>query len=478
MKLSISAIAFGFLLISLTGCNKQLNTSPQTSLTQLNTFSDIQNAILGCYNGFQSSNYYNSPAVSGSSSGWSTIPDLMGDDFVEDLESLGNWRSLSEMSFAADNGQVQGLFTQPYEIISRANNLLQSLPPFETGGNATETLQIKAQALAIRAMAHFDLMRYFAQDFARNSANPGVPYVTSFNAQDPFSKLPTRLTVSQDYDSIYADLNNALSYYQQVGDLTNNTARNFIDSLVIHAIRARVNLYASQWSDAINDANIALSLRPLGTASDYVATFSVSSEATPPSEVYWAIPSDNTMTPGLATNGSSPNYRVSSATSSIISSLGGAYIDSGICRFNQTGINNYPRTICWKYPGINSFKVFRAGEMILIKAEAEANLNMTAAALTDLNTLRTNRGITTGSETGPALLTAITTMRRIELLGEGHRWFDLKRTTRTIDRSDCGLAEGSASSACSFLSTARGWVFPIPLNDITANPKLVQNPGY
>jgi hypothetical protein len=58
----------------------------------------------------------------------------MGDDYVEALESLGNWNAMSEMIYAADNGIVQGIFAQPYEIISRVNNLLKFLPyQFETG---------------------------------------------------------------------------------------------------------------------------------------------------------------------------------------------------------------------------------------------------------------------------------------------------------------------------------------------------------
>ncbi|HVZ57584.1 MAG TPA: RagB/SusD family nutrient uptake outer membrane protein [Chitinophagaceae bacterium] len=460
-------------------CNKQLDTGPQASLTQIKTFSDVRNALLGCYAGFQSSNYYNSPAASGSSSGWSTIPDLMGDDFVEALESLGNWRALSEMTYAADNGQVQGLFSQPYEVISRANNLLQALPAFSSGDNAAEAMQIKAQALAIRAMAHFDLMRYFAQDFGRNSGQLGVPYVTYFNAADPFKNLPSRNSVKEDYDSLYSDLENSLQAFRDAGDLSaDNTSRTLIDSLVVHAIRARVSYYAAQWQAAADDAAIALDLRPLGSADDYVASFSTQTEGDPPSEVYWAIPSDNTLTPGGATNGPNPNYRVSSATSAVIQGLGGAYTSSAIIKFNQTGIGGYPRTLCWKYPGINSFKVFRAGEMILIKAEAEAQLGLDGDALADLNELRSHRGVAAGSESGAALLTAITTLRRVELLGEGHRWFDLKRTSRVIDRSDCGPAGGSPSTTCTIGADARGWILPIPVNDVTANPKLAQNPGY
>ena len=62
-----------------------------------------------------------------------------------------------------------------------------------------------------------------------------------------------------------------------------------------------------------------------------------------------------------------------------------------------------------------------------------------AAGLADLNTLRAARisGFVPGVETGAALLSAIELERRKELIAEGHRWFDLKRTTRTVNRTNC-----------------------------------------
>ncbi len=461
----------------LPGCTKQLDTRPDTVLTSLRTFDDIKNALNGCYDGFQSNNYYNSPAASGSGSGWSTIPDLMGDDYIEALESLGNWRSLSEMLYAADDGAVQGMFRQPYEIISRANNLLQSLSPYETGATAAEAKRIKAQTLAIRAHCHFDLLRYFAGDYARNATGLGIPYVTSFDPLNPLTVLPSRATIKDNYDKIYTDLNDALVAFRDGGNTTGNTSRNFIDTVVVYAMRARINYYSGQWSAALADANVALGLRPLTNAAGFVATFSTAGEGTPTSEVYWAIASDNSLRPGGATHGSGPNYRVATPISNIISAQGGAYTNSGIMRFNQVGVGSFPRTLNWKYPGVRSFKVFRAGEMMLIRAEAKYRLS-DPTALADLNSLRTNRGVAAGSESGAALLSAILLQRRVELIGEGFRWFDIKMTTRSINRTECGTPGGSTSNNCVVASTSRAWALPIPFNDLQVNPNLVQNPNY
>jgi hypothetical protein len=463
--------------MGLWACTKNLETTPDTSLTELKTFDDVKSALLGTYDGFQSNSYYNSPAASGSSSAWSTLPELMGDDFVEAIESLGNWNIMSEMIFAADYGNVATAFRQPYEIISRTNNLLQSLDRYETGSTAAEAKTIRAQALAIRAHAHFDLMRYFSQSYERNSTALGVPYVTTFDPQKPFANLPARNTVKENYDAVLKDLADALVAFREGGNTANNSSRYLIDSVVVYAMRARVNFYGAQWNDVIRDASVALNRRPLGNSADYVLSFAAAGESSPPSEVYWQIPSDNLLRPGGAISGNSSNYRVTQAMGAILTAQGGAYVDPGVVRFNQASSSGFRRTSLWKYSGVRSFKVFRAGEMMLMRAEAKARSGE-ATAIDDLNALRTARGVATGTESGAALLSAILLQRRVELLGEGHRWFDLRRTTKTIVRTECGTANSTRAERCTINADARGWVFPIPFNELKVNPNLVQNPGY
>ncbi len=471
----ISIVAVGLSLLA--ACNKQLETKPQTELTELKTFEDVQSALQGSYEGFKSTRYYNNPAASGSASAWSALPDMMGDDMVEALESLGNWRILSELAYNADNGAIQLAFRQGYEIISRVNNVLQALPAYETGDTEEAAKTIRAQALAIRAHAHFDLLRYFAPDYDRNSTELAVPYITSFDPLNPLTILPARNTVKEVYDRIFEDLANSLTAFEQGGNPSGNAARYYIDETVVHAMRARINLYAGNWQAAIDDATTALDARGLTDAEGYVGVFSTDTEAAPSSEVYWAIPSDNALTPGGGISGGNPNYRVATPISDIIEDLGGAYAEPGVILFNQTGIGGFQRTIIDKYPGVNSFKVFRAGEMMLIRAEAKQRLGI-GTALDDLNELRVARGVDEGTETGAALLNAILLLRRVELLGEGHRWFDIKRTTRIINRTECGTAGGSSSNNCSIGANSRAWAFPIPFNDIRVNPNLVQNEGY
>ena len=79
----------------------------------------------------------------------------------------------------------------------------------------------------------------------------------------------------------------------------------------------------------------------------------------------------------------------------------------------------------------------RSAEMLLIMAEAEANLNNTANALTYLNTLQSARNVakptTTTAKT--ELLESIYVERRKELLGEGVTgMYDLLRLQKPLYR--------------------------------------------
>jgi hypothetical protein len=127
-----------------------------------------------------------------------------------------------------------------------------------------------------------------------------------------------------------------------------------------------------------------------------------------------------------------------------------------------------------------NWKVTRTGEMYLIRAEARAlQPGKQLAALEDLNALRAAR-ITLRTRNRPGRASpgdAIATERRKELFGEGHRWFDLKRTTRTIDRgTDCG----AGSAECTLAPEAREWTWPIPQLEVDSNPSIgnQQTTGY
>ena len=89
-----------------------------------------------------------------------------------------------------------------------------------------------------------------------------------------------------------------------------------------------------------------------------------------------------------------------------------------------------------------------------------------------------------GSLTGQDLLEVIREERQREFLGEGMRLFDLKRwhlgvTRGTPQKEAMCLQPGSATTTGLVKgATDNQIVWPIPQEEVNANPNVVQNPGY
>jgi hypothetical protein len=109
----------------------------------------------------------------------------------------------------------------------------------------------------------------------------------------------------------------------------------------------------------------------------------------------------------------------------------------------------------------------RLADVILLYAEALNENGNTAAALTQLNRIRSRAGLTDSSATSQAdVRQAIQDERRLELAFEGHRWFDLVRTN-TVN------AEMGVTVSPNY------HVFPIPTSEVrSTNGVITQNTGY
>lgn len=109
--------------------------------------------------------------------------------------------------------------------------------------------------------------------------------------------------------------------------------------------------------------------------------------------------------------------------------------------------------------GINSY-VIRLADTYLMEAEALGGTGARAQALLDAVRNRVGLGHVDVS------MAAIMHERRMELAGEGHRWFDVVRT-----------GQGPAVLGPKGFTANKNEIWPIPLNELS-NTKLVQNPNY
>ena len=132
--------------------------------------------------------------------------------------------------------------------------------------------------------------------------------------------------------------------------------------------------------------------------------------------------------------------------------------------------------------GLVDFKILRAEEALLNKAEAQFELGQTGQALSTLDQLRNERYSSfVGGEAGNALRDAIRLERRLEFAFEYQRFFDLKRWGLSIQRGAFGdLADGTGTPSENLTLPAGDIKFQLPFSSssLDLNPNLVQNPGY
>jgi starch-binding outer membrane protein, SusD/RagB family len=458
-------------IASLASCKKVIESEPSHQLdgsTRFISIEDFDFALTGAYALFRQGNYFGS-----ASNAFVCLPDIMSDNLNETSESLGNYQTMSTWRYAEDEPNVGNTWQAAYRIISQANLVLRDIDNF-SATHPEAVNRIKAQALAIRAVVHFNLLRYWTEEYDRNSTKAGIPYITVFD----YEQKPPRGTVKEVYDHIEADLQEASTLMDNGLDKPiNATGRAYIDILGVYAIMARVYLYANELDKAIDYATVVINNIPLASRTSFPNIWTDASSA----EVVWSV----SFNAGEGRIGDNvyfvPNNRSSYRPNPTLVSM---YDQVNDVRFSSYFQVRSGRLVLSKYlakaaqvsrpDGIVNFKAFRTGEMYLIRAEAYARNGDELLALDDLNTLRAARisGFIPGAETGIALMNAIELERRKELICEGHRWFDLKRTSKTINRPNCVVF-------CTLDPSNRAWTWPIPIAEINANPNILpQNPGY
>lgn len=148
-----------------------------------------------------------------------------------------------------------------------------------------------------------------------------------------------------------------------------------------------------------------------------------------------------------------------------------------------------------KYPSYNGadpYPVARIAEQYLIEAEALGY----PAGVEYLNALRVKRGLKAleaGSDiTDDNFIWKVMQERRVELLAEGHRWYDLRRwfnsgakgkaDVLSLRKYQPGEAAGSkpyASEVMDIADDGHNLLWPVPAVAIQNDPNLLpQNPGY
>jgi hypothetical protein len=125
--------------------------------------------------------------------------------------------------------------------------------------------------------------------------------------------------------------------------------------------------------------------------------------------------------------------------------------------------------------------LLRYADIILLRAEALNQIGQTAEAITLLNQVRARVELAPTEATSQnEVALAILKERRLELVIENNRFWDLKRyynddaklTQHLNDQTD------SAGNSFGIQTTVDKVLIPIPQAELDVNPNMTQNPGY
>lgn len=449
--------------------------------TFFNSVSSFQNGVDGIYSQFW--NYY-----ANSDSGLQGIPDILSDNVILSQTGRRSNEVYYDYRYNPNTGGAITLYwSEAYEAVNAANLVIGQIDNLVDG---PEKDNILGQALAARAIAHFDLVRIYGKiptQSADANNSLGIVYlkVEDGDTGDPFAQ-PARETVASNYTEIIGDLEQAA---QLIAD-DNGEGR--INRDGVYAMLSRVYLYNGDYQLAINAANEVDT--QIVDATVEGALLDVYEDTTNDGVIIeWSVNTSSESgfsNVGVLYSQTTPPNTVSEyvVDYEFFNNLDANDLRREVIQYDATNQgNNYNavRKFLGETGQVNGrvdIKVLRAEEVLLNKAEAQFELNQPAAALATLDLLRDKRYTSyVGGESGQALEDAIQYERRVELSFEGHRFFDLKRRGEAVMRSNNGdIADGSGTPP-EVLTLSAGdhrFQFPIPIDEINANPNMEPNPDY
>ncbi len=358
-------------------------------------------------------------------------------------------------------------WTNLYKIINNANVVINGVPN-ATDGSDNDKNELIGEAMVHRAHAYWVLVNQYAKQYDVNTASTdlGIPLLTTPDIQINI----TRSTIQQAYDLMISDLNTAITYLpaQQANNVYPSKA-------VAYGLLARVYLFMGNYSQALLNANSALSIK-----SDLLDLNAfVNKQTTLPAQI--ANP-EIMLLKQSNVSFSNPTFRLSDELVNLLGSTDlrySLYTDDGTtstkfsAKFTGRG---YVRTTI---NGENFNSGLTVPEVLLTKAECQARTNDYAGAILTVNSLRMKRFLPinytplTASSAADALKKILDERRR-ELFMNGLRWFDLKRlnTDPVFAKT---LTHGSGTTVFTLAPNSNNYLFPIAPSIIQLSPGIIQN---
>ena len=437
------------IILLVSGCSKKLDVLPTQSVDESLVFTsdaNIKAALNGAYD-----------AASGAyllGGNMQMYSELLGAD--GEITWVGTFNQPDEIynkSMLTNNSFIRDTYLEGYRVINICNNIIASINIV----NASDRDNVKGQALFLRGMMYFELVKLYAKPFSAGSttSNPGLQLVTAptLNGQITTANNVARSTVQQTYDQIVNDLTAAKT-------IIHGEAGVYGSEYSVSAVLSRVYLQMGNFSGARDEANNVIENSGASLESSYSKAFNNTSQSSEDIYVlpvtaqdgsnemhtYWSILDYGARDGDIEINQS--HLDLYSATDSRLNLF---YVDgNGIYRSGKWKLQ-------YKY-----LPVIRLAEMYLTRAESNFRLGTTIGVGpdNDVDMIRSRASLPFINVT----LDDILHERKLELAHEGQCIHDIKRLHNSVD---------------GFTYDANELVFPIPLREINAGGGIiVQNEGY
>ncbi len=464
------------LMIFVSSCKKEfLDLKPYNSIPltlAIQNEADLQSAVHGVYSSFRGANLHGR-----------TIPlvgDLMADNVY--IATVNSNRYIGEFNYAYTNqfGQSLATMSDAYTGIQRANNVIDlglNLPP------SANVSQLRGEAIALRALLYFELVRLFGKPFTVDPNSPAVPLVLAYN---PTLK-PARNTVAEVYTQIEKDLADAFTLVTAITNPNKNSS--YVSKYVVRALQAKVAFNKGDYNAA---KTFALDVVTNGgftlvSAANYNAYWNGFAPTSNRVETIFEISHDAVQNAG---NNSLAYFYFQTGYGDAIASddLYNQYSATDVRRTRMTATTRSGQNIyaVVKFPNVpasspdkDDVKIIRYSEILLILAESYARTNDDANARITLNQVAQIRdpSFTGYTSSGATLIEDIINERRKELAFEGNRYWDLLRLNRDIVRINLN-SNYPPATPLTLPANSHKRIWPIHQTELDANPNMVQNPGY
>lgn len=454
-------LALSLLIVVASSCSK-LDMKPTDTIDPTKAFrnaNDINMGLIGVY------------ALVDNSMG--TLSSTVSDENTFPTENTVGNSDAFRWLYNAGSGSVTSLYGNNYTAIDRLNRVLAGADALTlTGADATTVSRYRGELLALRAYLHFELLRAYAASYTTGAM--GVPYMEAsaigYPARDNFEVVIGKAK---------ADLIAAKALIPAT--FTDKTR---ITKTAISAMQARVALYEKNWEEAITYSTEVINDKPLATKAQFPGLWTDAND----SEVIWKLKRVGTTDSRVGDfyfrqTGSivlyAPSFELIATFDQANDLRYPAYIKfdaTKVAPKSQYSVNKFIGGTA-SAPGLVDIKMFRTGEMYLIRAEAKAESSGDAAAdINALRTLRINNYVNATFADKQALIDAVYAERFKELAFEGHRFFDLKRRNLSVTRIPADAA--NASGAVTLTPAQAQYSFPLPALEISVNKNTKQNPNY